>query len=75
VPVAAGEAGSNVLAGTVRRASFLGDAMEYEIEIAASDVVLRATAPPVPRLRAGEAVRVRIDPAACLPLADAREAP
>jgi len=75
VPVAAGEAGSNVLAGTVRRASFLGDAMEYEIEIAASDVVLRATAPPVPRLRAGEAVRVRIDPAACLPLADTREAP
>jgi len=29
----------------------------------------------VPRLRAGEAVRVRIDPAACLPLADTREAP
>jgi len=75
VPVAAGEAGSNVLAGTVRRATFLGDAMEYEIEIAASDVVLRATAPPAPRLRAGEAVRVRIDPAACLPLADTREAP
>ena len=75
VLVAAGEAGSNGLAGTVRRASFLGDAMEYEVEIAASDVVLRATAPPAPRLRAGEAVRVRIDPAACLPLADTREAP
>jgi iron(III) transport system ATP-binding protein len=75
IPVAAGEAGSNVLAGTVRRASFLGDAMEYEIEVAGSDVVLRVTAPPAPRLRAGEAVRVRIDPAACLPLADASEAP
>jgi iron(III) transport system ATP-binding protein len=75
IPVAASEAGSNVLAGTVRRASFLGDAMEYEIEVAGSDVVLRVTAPPAPRLRAGEAVRVRIDPAACLPLADASEAP
>ena len=74
-PVGTTEAGSNVLAGTVRRASFLGDAMDYEIEVAGSDVVLRATAPPAPRLRAGEAVRVRIDPAACLPLADTREAP
>ena len=70
VPVAAGEAGGNVLAGTVRRVSFLGDAMEYEVEIAGSDVVLRVTGPPAARLRAGEAVRVRIDPAACLPLAD-----
>ena len=59
----------------MRRASFLGDAMDYEVEVAGSDVILRVTAPPAPRLRAGEAVRVRIDPAACLPLADAGEAP
>ena len=72
-PVAVTETGSNVLGGTVRRASFLGDAMDYEVEIAASDVVLRVTAPPAPRLRAGEAVRVRIEPDACLPLVDPGE--
>jgi iron(III) transport system ATP-binding protein len=75
VPVAATETGPNVLAGTVRRASFLGDAMDYEVEIAGGDVVLRVTAPPTPRLRAGEAARLRIEPAACLPLADPGEAP
>ena len=75
VLVEASEAGSNVLGGTVRRASFLGDAIEYEVEVAGSDVILRVTAPPAPRRRAGEAVRVRIEPAACLPLADAGEAP
>jgi iron(III) transport system ATP-binding protein len=74
-PVGTTEAGSNVLAGTVRRASFLGDAMDYEIEVAGSDVILRVTAPPAPRLRAGEAVRVRIEPAACLPLVDTGDAP
>jgi len=74
-PVAVTETGSNVLGGTVRRASFLGDTMDYEIEVAGSDVILRVTAPPAPRLRAGEAVRVRIEPAACLPLVDTGDAP
>jgi len=73
VLVEANDRGRNVLAGSVRRASFLGDAMDYEVEIAASDVVLRVTAPPGPRLRAGEAVRVRIEPGACLPLVDPGE--
>ena len=75
VLVEASDIGSNVLGGTVRRASFLGDAIEYEVEVAGSDVILRVTAPPAARRRAGEAVRVRIEPAACLPLADAGEGP
>jgi iron(III) transport system ATP-binding protein len=68
---AAGDAapGANVLRGTVRRVSFLGDAIDYEIEVADSDVVLRVAAPVSPRGRAGDAVGLVIDPAACVALA------
>ena len=62
----AGEA--NALRGTVRRASFLGDAVDYQIAIADSDLVLRVAGTPDRRLHPGEAVRLRIDPAACVPL-------
>jgi iron(III) transport system ATP-binding protein len=60
----------NTLRGTVERASFLGDSVDYQVRVAASDVVLRVAAPPSRRLRAGEVVGLRIPPAACVPLAD-----
>ncbi len=62
-------AGLNVLAGTVERASFLGDAVDYQVRVAAGDLVLRVTGAPSAPLRAGDAVALSIDPAACIPLA------
>ena len=63
----------NTLRGVIQRASFLGDAVDYQVRIAESDVVLRVTAPATRRLRAGEAVSLSIDPAACIPLAASEE--
>src|SRR5437899_8135986 len=63
-----GRAGDNVLSGRIRRVSYLGDAVDYQVELADSDVVLRVAAAPVLRLRAGEAVRLTIPPSACVPL-------
>jgi iron(III) transport system ATP-binding protein len=65
-----GAGGGNRLAGVVRRAAFLGDAVEYEVELQGSDLVLRVAAPVSPRLAPGAAVALGIDPAACVPLAD-----
>jgi iron(III) transport system ATP-binding protein len=65
-----GADGANALRGRVRRAAFLGDSVDYEIAIADSDLVLRAAAAPIPRLAVGAAVGLRIDPAACVPLAE-----
>jgi ABC-type Fe3+/spermidine/putrescine transport system ATPase subunit len=62
--------GVNALRGTVRRASFLGDSVDYQIEVAESDLVLRVAASSAWRLRPGDAVGLRIDPAACVPLAE-----
>jgi iron(III) transport system ATP-binding protein len=62
--------GVNALPGGVQRASFLGDGVDYQVAVAGTDLILRVAAPASPRLRAGEAVGLRIDPAACIPLAD-----
>ena len=62
--------GENVLTGTMLRASYLGDAVDYQVQLEQSDVVLRVTGPTPPRARAGERVALRIAPAACVPLAD-----
>jgi ABC-type Fe3+/spermidine/putrescine transport system ATPase subunit len=62
--------GVNAFRGAVRRAAFLGDSVDYEVALADSDVVLRAAAAPAPRFEIGAAVGVRIDPGACVPLAD-----
>ncbi|MGH7731238.1 MAG: TOBE domain-containing protein [Candidatus Eiseniibacteriota bacterium] len=62
--------GVNALRGTIRRASFLGDSVDYQIEVAESDLVLRVAASTAWRLRPGDAVGLRVDPTACVPLAD-----
>jgi len=64
--------GANVLRGTVKRASFLGDSVDYEIAVADSDIVLRVVTPVgVSRRRAGEVVGLAVEAAACVTLADA----
>jgi iron(III) transport system ATP-binding protein len=72
-PEHAAAPGTNTLLGTVQRASFLGDGVDYQVQVADSDVVLRVTAPVAPRLRAGETVSLAIDPAACIALAASEE--
>jgi len=62
--------GANAFRGTVRRAAFLGDSVDYEIAVADSDLVLRAAAAPTPRFEVGAAVGLWIEPAACVPLAE-----
>jgi hypothetical protein len=57
----------------VRRASFLGDSVDYEVQVSDSAVVLRVAAASARRLRPGQAVGLRIDPAAGIPLADAAD--
>ncbi len=60
----------NALRGIVQRASFLGETVDYQVAIAESDLVVRVAGPAVKRLRPGEAVSLRIEPAACVVLAD-----
>jgi len=59
---------ANVLAGTVVRASYLGDGVDYQVRIEESDVVLRVAGPAPPRVRLGERVSVSVAPGACVPL-------
>ena len=58
--------GANTLAGTVRRASYLGDTVDYQIELEDSDVVLRVTGPTPARVRAGDPVTVAVPAEACV---------
>jgi iron(III) transport system ATP-binding protein len=64
--------GTNALAGTVIRASYLGDSVDYQVGLEESDVVLRVTGPTPARARAGESVALTVAPEACvlLPAAD-----
>jgi iron(III) transport system ATP-binding protein len=59
-------AGGNVLAGTVQRASYLGDAVDYQVALEDSDVVLRVTGPTPARARAGDPVSVTVAAEACV---------
>jgi len=63
-------AGENVLRATVLRASYLGDAVDYQVELDGSGAVLRVAGPTPPRAHVGERVSLRIAAAACVPLAD-----
>ena len=58
----------NVLTGTVVRASYLGDGVDYQVRIEESDVVLRVAGPAPPRVRLGESVSVSVASGACVPL-------
>ena len=69
---AAPSAAHNRFAGTVRRASFLGDSVDYQVEVAGG-LVLRVSAPAGRRLAVGTAVELVIDPVACVPVADEGE--
>jgi hypothetical protein len=59
---------ANVFAGTVVRASYLGDGVDYQIQIDDSDVVLRVAGPAPPRVRLGEKVTAIVAAGACVPL-------
>jgi iron(III) transport system ATP-binding protein len=58
----------NLLTGTVVRASYLGDAVDYQVQLDESDVVLRAAGPTPARVRLGERVTVHVPASACIPL-------
>jgi iron(III) transport system ATP-binding protein len=59
-------AGTNALAGTVLRASYLGDTVDYQVGLEESDVVLRVTGPTPARARAGDPVSVMVAAEACV---------
>jgi ABC-type Fe3+/spermidine/putrescine transport system ATPase subunit len=63
------------LRGTVRRASYLGEAVDYQVEVEDGGPTLRVWGPSIRRFRAGDAVLLRVPSAACVPLADDRPAP
>jgi iron(III) transport system ATP-binding protein len=65
------DAHANLLRGTVRRASYLGDGVDYEVHIEDGDVTLRVAAPPSSRVSPGARVTLAVPAEACLPLADA----
>jgi iron(III) transport system ATP-binding protein len=59
-------AGTNALAGTVLRASYLGDTVDYQVALEESDVVLRVTGPTPARARAGDPVALTVPDEACV---------
>jgi iron(III) transport system ATP-binding protein len=59
-------AGANVLAGTVVRASYLGETVDYQVRLEDSDVVLRLTGSTPARAQAGDAVAVTVAREACV---------
>ena len=63
----------NVLRGTVERASYLGEALDYQVRLEGSDLVLRVSAPPTRRLSPGDPVRLAVAAEACIPLAGEEE--
>jgi ABC-type Fe3+/spermidine/putrescine transport system ATPase subunit len=65
-------AGANALAGTVLRASYLGDTVDYQVALEESDVVLRVTGPTPARVHAGDPVSITVPAESCvlLPAAD-----
>ena len=61
-----GATGDNVLSGTVVRASYLGDGVDYQVRLDDSDLVIRVTGPAPARARVGDAVGVTMPPEACV---------
>jgi iron(III) transport system ATP-binding protein len=67
-PGPAAARGDNAFGATVRRASYLGTAVDYQVAVDGADVTLRVTAPVSPRFAAGDAVTLGIEPASCVAL-------
>jgi iron(III) transport system ATP-binding protein len=59
-------AGANALAGTVRRASYLGETVDYQVALEDSDVTLRVAGPTPARARAGDPVTLTVPAEACV---------
>ncbi len=68
---AAAAADVNVLTGTVVRASYLGETVDYQVRLDGSDVVWRVIGPAPAHVRPGEAVSVRVPRGACVLLPSA----
>jgi len=65
--------GDNQLRGIVQRANYLGDAVDCQIQVVGSDVVLRVAALSGLRFRQGEIVTLVVPPSACIPLPESEE--
>ena len=61
----------NLLRGTVRRASYLGAGVDYEVDVDEGNVTLRIAAPPPASLAPGARVGLAVPVEACLPLPNA----
>ncbi len=62
--------GENLLRGAIQRVSYLGDVVDYQVQVEGSDVVLRVAAPSSVRFQPGEAVTLAVASSACIPLAE-----
>jgi iron(III) transport system ATP-binding protein len=60
------DASVNVFRGTVTRASYFGDAMDYQVAIAGTTCTLRAAGAPEPRFTVGQPVVARVEARACI---------
>ena len=56
----------NVFPGTVTRAAYFGDAMDYQVAITGTASTLRVAGTPAPRFAVDQAVVVQIEPQACI---------
>jgi iron(III) transport system ATP-binding protein len=67
-PPRPGDPRVNELAGTIRRAIYFGDTMDYQVAVAGSATVLRVAGAPEPRLAVGQPVTIRIEARRCVPV-------
>jgi ABC-type Fe3+/spermidine/putrescine transport system ATPase subunit len=65
---AAAAGGENAFAATVRRASYVGAVVEYQVAVEGTDVLLRVTAAVSPRFAPGDVVTILLAPALCVAL-------
>jgi iron(III) transport system ATP-binding protein len=65
---AGGPLADNAFRAVVRRASYVGTMVDYQVALDGTDVTLRVTAPVWPRLTTGDAVTLTLEPAACVAL-------
>jgi hypothetical protein len=56
----------NLFRGTVSRAIYFGDAMDYQVALAGADCTLRVAGDPDRRFAIGQAVTVRVEAERCV---------